>query len=89
MSEANIKEKAKQQREVNDFVKRILADFVGREMTPLLVAEAEGRVRETIVSMILSGTYVLPVGLAFDYVKLSADMKIQVYFKRLPTKVVS
>lgn len=77
-------EKQKQLREVNDVVKRILADFVGREVTPLLAAEAEGRVREGLVDLILKGVYVLPADLELDRVVLGANMKIQIYFKRVP-----
>lgn len=79
----NDAEKDKQLREVNVVVKRILADFDGRSITPTLVAEAEGRVREALVGMILRGVYVLPAGLALDRVELSADLKIQVYFRRV------
>jgi hypothetical protein len=84
MSEASIKEKAKQQRELNAVVKNILADFVGRDITPLLAAEAESRVREALVGLIIRGTYVLPPGLSLDRVELNKDMMINVYFKRAP-----
>ena len=77
-------EKDKQLREVNAVVKRILADFDGRQITPTLVLEAEGRVREALLGMILRGTYVLPPGVVLDRVELSEDLKIQVYFKRVP-----
>jgi hypothetical protein len=75
-------EKTKQLLEVNEVVKRILADFVDKEITPILVAEAEGRVRQALVDMILKGDYVLPDGLELDRVALGANRKIQVFFRR-------
>lgn len=83
MSEISAEEKAKQTLEVNAVVRRILADFDGSVITPLLTAEAEGRVREALVGLILKGVYVLPAGVMFDRVELSADRKIQVYFRRI------
>lgn len=77
-------EKEKQKLHMNAVVSRILKDFVGREITPLIAAEAEGRVRETLVGLILSGDYVLPAGLELSHVSLSDDMKILVFFKRAP-----
>ena len=82
------KERTEQLHEVNEVVRRVLKDFVGRTPTPLLLAEAERCVRETLVGLILSGKYVLPAGVEFDRVEMSEDLKIQVYFKRSTKGIV-
>ena len=71
------------QRKLDEVSRRILRDFVGRTMTPTLVAEAEERMRTALDEALRAGTYVLPDGLALDYVKLGDDMRIKVYFKRV------
>ena len=80
--EISLDERAKQQIEMNYVVRTILADFVDREVTPTLAAEAEGCVRRALDDLVRQGNYVLPAGLSLDRVELGADMKIKVFFKR-------
>jgi hypothetical protein len=83
----NKTEKQKQLINVNEVVKMILADFVGRDVRdPLLLAEAEGRIRERITHLINKGDYVMADGLEFDRVELSPNMQIQIFFRRVETK---
>ena len=73
---------AENQRKLNEAVRYALKDFVGRDMTPTLLAEAEGQVRTALIEMTLNGTYVLPRNMQIDRVELGTDMRIKVYFKR-------
>jgi len=68
------------QRALDDVCHRALGSFVGRTMTPTLVAEAEGVLRSELDEAVRAGKYVLPDGLVLDRVELGADMRIKVFF---------
>lgn len=70
------------QRVLNEVCRRVLRGFVGRKLTPTLMAEAEATVRAVLDDAVRAGSYVLPDGLALDRVELGADMRIKVLFKR-------
>jgi hypothetical protein len=57
-----------------------LRGFVGRELTPTLLAEAEGVMRAAVDAAVREGKYVLPDGLVVDRVELGRDMRIKVFF---------
>lgn len=69
------------QRVLDELCRRELRGFVGRPITPMLVYEAEGVLREAIVDAIRSGNYVLPDELELDRVTLGSDMRLKVMFK--------
>jgi hypothetical protein len=60
----------------------VLDSFVGRKITPTVVAEAEGELRHALDDAIRAGKYVLPDGLMVDRVELGENMRLQVYFRR-------
>lgn len=81
--EISDEERAKQLAEVNRQCGAILADFVGRPYTPMIVAECEGLMRQKLDEMIKAGSYVLPVGITLDRVTFDlVTGKVQVLFKR-------
>lgn len=69
------------QRALEDVCRRVLGGFVGRKITSMIVAEAEGAVRAALDDAVRAGKYVLPDGLELDRVELGANMRLQVYFK--------
>lgn len=73
------------QRALDEVCRDVLRDFVGRDMTPTLVAEAEAAMRSAIDEAIRQGKYVLPDGLVLDCVEIGADMRLKVYFSDAPT----
>lgn len=75
-------EEAARQQKLQAAVEYTLKDFVGKELTPMLIAEAEGKLRETFEELARSGTYRMPPNMWIDRVELGADMRIKVYFKR-------
>lgn len=68
------------QRALDDVCRRALKDFVGRDVTPTLLAEAEGLLRGKLDEAVREGKYVLPDGLVLDRVELGTDMRIKVFF---------
>jgi hypothetical protein len=69
------------QRVADDVCRRALKDFIGRPMTPTLMAEAEGTLRRAFDDAIRAGTYILPDGLVLDRVTLGTDMRLKILFK--------
>lgn len=74
---------ADRQRALDEVCRRALKDFIGRELTPTLLAEAEGQLRALLHEAVRAGTYVLPDGLRLSRVELGADMRIKVYFDKV------
>ena len=70
------------QRALNEVCRRVLQGFVGKELTPILMIEAEATLRTALDDAVRAGAYVLPDGLVVDRVELGADMRIKVLFKR-------
>jgi len=70
------------QRALNEVCRGVLKDFVGKDLTPTLLAEAEALLRSTLDEAIRAGKYVLPDGLVVDRVELGVDMRIKVVFAR-------
>lgn len=73
---------ADRQRALDEVCRIALKDFVGRKLTPDLMAEAEYALRHTLGEAVRAGKYVLPDGLELDRVVLGADMRIKVLFKK-------
>lgn len=73
---------ADRQRALDEVCRRALRGFVGRDVTPTLLAEAETVLRSELDAAVRAGKYVLPDGLALDRVVLGTDMRIKVYFAR-------
>ncbi len=65
----------------------MLQDFVGRDMTPTIVAEAEAAIRSAIDEAIRQGKYVLPDDLLLERVEIGTDMRLKVYFADAPTVI--
>jgi hypothetical protein len=76
------KETEDRQRALNDVCRRVLDSFVGRKITPTVVAEAESALRHALDDAIRAGKYVLPDGLMVDRIELGENMRLQVYFRR-------
>jgi len=76
------KETEDRQRALNDVCRRVLDSFVGRKITPTVVAEAESALRHALDDAIRAGKYVLPDGLMVDRVELGENMRLQVYFRK-------
>lgn len=70
------------QRALDEVCRGVLKPFVGREITPTAVVEAEICMRHALLEAIRAGKYVLPDGLALDRVELGADLRIKVYFMK-------
>ena len=70
------------QRVLNELVRRVLKDFVGRKATPGLLQKAEAAVVAAIDDAIRAGSYVLPDGLVVDRVELGLDRRLKVLFKK-------
>jgi hypothetical protein len=70
------------QRALDEVCRSALRGFVGRELTPALLAEAEGIMRAAVDEAVRDGKYVLPDGLVVDRVELGQDMRIKVFFGR-------
>lgn len=68
------------QRKLNELCRSVLGKFVGREVTPLLIAEAEGCMRQEIDEAVRAGTYVIPDGMIVDRVEVGADLRLKVFF---------
>ncbi len=73
------------QRALDEVCRGVLRDFVGRDMTPTIVAEAEAAMRSALDDAIRQGKYVLPDGLLLNRVEIGADMRLKVYFAAAPT----
>ncbi len=69
------------QRVLNEVCRRVLSSFVGRKVTPMLMAEAEATLRRALDDAVRFGKYVLPDGLELDRIVLGTDMRIKVMFK--------
>jgi hypothetical protein len=80
-SQTKDKDALDRQRKLSELCRGVLKDFVGRVVTPYLVAEAEGKVREALDDAIRAGTYVLPEGLVLGRVEVGDDLRIKVYFE--------
>lgn len=70
------------QRKLNEMCRAVLSRFVGRDITPTLIAEAEGELRHALSRAVEDGTYVLPSYLELDKVELGDDLRIKVFFKK-------
>lgn len=70
------------QRALDEVCRSVLAPFIGRKITPTLVAEAEATMRAALIDAIRAGKYVLPDGMTLDRVELGPNMRLQVYFNR-------
>ncbi len=71
------------QRALSEVCRAALKDFVGRELTPTLLLQAEAEMRAALDEAVRAGKYVLPDGLRLSRVELGADMRIKVYFDRV------
>lgn len=68
---------------LDEVCREALKGFVGRKLTPTLVAQAEIVLRASIRDAIAAGKYVLPPGLEIRQVALGSDMRIKVLFQKV------